>query len=201
MSPKHAAVNFIFFQEWPAASLKKENIDWFLSDRVATVGKKSFPGIYVTTEAVTPHGEWSGSATAWWEAVWSIRILLKKCSKVINHKVPHIKAIGYYMLSKTVLKKLQNQQLPLDPDCHKRCMSIFEWFLNLPLSRVCELHSARLQHSCFRRCTCSMRFFNLRGIFKRPVCLVDLIIPLHDYWFESVLSSLIKDISPTRNKE
>lgn len=74
MSPKHAAVNFIFFQEWPAASLKKENIDWFLSDRVATVGKKSFPGIYVTTEAVTPHGEWSGSATAWWEAVWSIRI-------------------------------------------------------------------------------------------------------------------------------
>lgn len=187
MSPKHAAVNFIFFQEWPAASLKKENIDWFLSDRVATVGRKSFPGIYVTTEAVTPHGEWSGSATDWWEAVWSIRISYQ------GHWILHAE--------QNRLKKLQNQQLPLDPDCHIRRMSIFEWFLNLPLSRVCELHSARLQHSCFRRCTCSMCFFNLRGIFKRPVCLVDLIIPLHDYWFESVLSSLIKDTSPTRNKE
>lgn len=157
MSPKHATVKFIFFQEWRAASLKKENIDWSLSDRLTTVRKKSLPGMNVAAEATAPYGERIGSAAAWWEAVRSVRILLKERSKVIIHWVPHIK--GFSKLDITDAehwqnsnKKLQNQQLLWILIVTKR--PIFLWFLNFALSRACELHSARLQHSSFKRCAC-----------------------------------------------
>lgn len=38
----------------------------------------------MTAEATAPHGEWSGSATAWWEAVWSVRIPAEKMLRSDN---------------------------------------------------------------------------------------------------------------------